>query len=67
MACAASAAQLHAEAGAVRLRPGSRAAYRSASAMALRRLQFASRCFSSIAGNRPPLQLRHAGRPHSLA
>ena len=41
------AAQLHAEAGAARLRPGSRAAYVMASAAASRRLQFASRSFAT--------------------
>ena len=38
-----TAAQLHAEAAAARLRPGSRAAYFMASAVASRRLQFATR------------------------
>lgn len=55
------AAQLHAEAGAPRLRPGSRAACLVPSAMASRRLQIASRCFSLVAATGAPLRLRHAG------
>jgi hypothetical protein len=68
MSCTTVAAQLHAEAGAARLRPGSRAAYIFARVTASRRLQFATR-FSERCSRQPP---RRSGfgtrdRPHSLA
>jgi hypothetical protein len=62
----ATPAYLHAEAGAARLRPGSRAAYFIASVMASRPLQFGRRCTQLLAGNGRAASGR-GPRPHSLA